>query len=86
MVIMPASLSALRCLEKIKYQDAHIATYCLRGGRCALAAEVLKKIGYTNVTTLKGWLNLFYQSNRMILYKFYLFLVLFSVLLLKRNR
>ncbi len=42
--------------KKIKDPDARIVTYCRRGGRGALAAEVLKKMGYTNVTTLKGGL------------------------------
>lgn len=45
--------------KKIKDPDVRIVTYCRRGGRGALAAEVLKKMGYTNVTTLKsglkGW-------------------------------
>ena len=42
--------------KKIKDPDVRIVTYCRRGGRGALAAEVLKKMGYTNVTTLKGGL------------------------------
>jgi len=42
--------------KKIKDPDAHIVTFCRSGGRGALAAEVLKKMGYTNATTLKGGL------------------------------
>ena len=42
--------------KKIKDPDMLIVTYCRSGGRGALAAEVLKKMGYTNVTTLKGGL------------------------------
>jgi rhodanese-related sulfurtransferase len=42
--------------NEIKDKDAHIVTYCRRGGRGALAAEVLKEMGYKNVTTLKGGL------------------------------
>ena len=42
--------------KKIKDSNARIVTYCRRGGRGALAAEVLKKMGYKNVTTLKGGL------------------------------
>jgi rhodanese-related sulfurtransferase len=42
-------------------KDAYIVTYCRRGGRGALAAQVLRKMGYKNVTTLqgglKGWIN-----------------------------
>ncbi|MEN4046535.1 rhodanese-like domain-containing protein [Sulfurimonas sp. NWX367] len=45
--------------KKIKDPDVLIVTYCRSGGRGALAAEVLKKMGYKNVTTLKsglkGW-------------------------------
>jgi len=37
-------------------KDATIVTYCRRGGRGALAAEVLKKMGYKNATTLQGGL------------------------------
>lgn len=37
-------------------KDAHIVTYCRRGGRGALAAEVMKEMGYKHVTTLKGGL------------------------------
>lgn len=42
--------------KKITDPDAKIVTYCRRGGRGALAAEVLKQMGYKNVTTLKGGL------------------------------
>ncbi|WP_434636848.1 sulfurtransferase [Sulfurimonas sp. NW7] len=42
--------------KKIKDPDIQIVTYCRSGGRGALAAEVLKKMGYKNVTTLKGGL------------------------------
>ena len=37
-------------------KDAFIVTYCRRGGRGALAAQVLRKMGYKNATTLKGGL------------------------------
>ena len=45
--------------SKIQDSEALIVTYCRRGGRGALAAEVLRKMGYKNATTLKdglkGW-------------------------------
>ena len=51
-------------LDKIakKYgQDAKIVTYCLKGPRGFLAADQLKKLGFSNVSTLDGgilaWLN-----------------------------
>lgn len=37
-------------------KDVLIVTYCRKGGRGALAAEVLIKMGYKNATTLKGGL------------------------------
>ena len=40
----------------IQDKDVLIVTYCRRGGRGALGAQVLKKMGYKNVTTLKGGL------------------------------
>ncbi|UCM99977.1 sulfurtransferase [Sulfurimonas sp. SWIR-19] len=42
--------------KKIKDPDVLIVTYCRSGGRGALAAEVLRKMGYKHVTTLKGGL------------------------------
>ena len=42
--------------KKIKDPDELIVTYCRSGGRGALAADVLKKMGYKNATTLKGGL------------------------------
>lgn len=42
-------------------KDTTIVTYCRKGGRGALAAQVLRKMGYKNATTLqgglKGWAN-----------------------------
>jgi len=37
-------------------KDIVIVTYCRKGGRGALAAQVLRKMGYKNATTLKGGL------------------------------
>ncbi len=37
-------------------KQATIVTYCRRGGRGALAAQVLRKMGYVNATTLQGGL------------------------------
>ena len=42
--------------KMIPDKDALIVTYCRRGGRGALAAEVLRKMGYKHATTLKGGL------------------------------
>lgn len=43
-------------LNKIKDKNAVIVTYCRSGGRGALAAQTLKKLGYLNATNLKGGL------------------------------
>ena len=40
----------------IQDKEVMIVTYCRNGGRGALAAQVLKKMGYENATTLKGGL------------------------------
>ena len=40
----------------IQDKEVMIVTYCRRGGRGALGAQVLKKMGYENATTLKGGL------------------------------
>jgi rhodanese-related sulfurtransferase len=42
--------------KKIKDPDVLIVTYCRSGGRGALAAEVLREMGYKHATTLKGGL------------------------------
>lgn len=43
-------------LNKIKDKNSVIVTYCRSGGRGALAAQTLKKLGYVNATNLKGGL------------------------------
>ena len=40
----------------IQDKEVIIVTYCRNGGRGALAAQVLKKMGYEHATTLKGGL------------------------------
>ena len=40
----------------IEDKDVMIITYCRNGGRGALAAQVLRTMGYKNSTTLKGGL------------------------------
>ena len=42
--------------NKIKNTDALIVTFCRSGGRGALAAQVLRQLGYKKATTLKGGL------------------------------
>ncbi len=38
----------------LKDKDAEIFVYCKSGGRAALAAHQLKKMGYTKVQSIKG--------------------------------
>jgi rhodanese-related sulfurtransferase len=40
--------------EKIQDKSIAVVTYCRNGGRGALAAQTLKKMGYKNVKNLKG--------------------------------
>ena len=40
----------------IQDKEVIIVTYCRKGGRGALGAQVLRKMGYENATTLKGGL------------------------------
>lgn len=40
--------------EKIQDKNIAIVTYCRNGGRGALAAQTLKKMGYKNAKNLKG--------------------------------
>lgn len=40
--------------EKIQDKSIAVITYCRNGGRGALAAQTLKKMGYKNVKNLKG--------------------------------
>lgn len=40
--------------DKIKDKETPIVTYCRNGGRGALAAQVLKRMGYKNAKNLKG--------------------------------
>jgi len=40
----------------IQDKEVIIVTYCRNGGRGALSAQVLRKMGYENATTLKGGL------------------------------
>ncbi len=42
--------------KKIKDTNALIVTFCRSGGRGALAAQVLRQLGYKRATTLKGGL------------------------------
>jgi phage shock protein E len=41
-------------LSKIPDKNAFIVTFCRNGGRGALAAQTLKKLGYKNVKNLQG--------------------------------
>ncbi|MDD2653165.1 MAG: rhodanese-like domain-containing protein [Sulfurimonas sp.] len=43
-------------LDKITDKNMLVVTYCRNGGRGALAAQTLKKMGYKNVKNLKGGL------------------------------
>lgn len=54
--------------KKIPNHKDQIIVYCSGGFRCALVAENLQKMGYSNVasleTGLQGWLNLGYSLEK----------------------
>jgi rhodanese-related sulfurtransferase len=54
-----------KILEKYG-QDVEIITYCYKGPRGLLAAEQLKKMGFTNVRNLEGGLLNWFQSGRSL--------------------
>jgi rhodanese-related sulfurtransferase len=40
--------------SRVPQKSTHIVVYCRSGGRSAVAADVLGKMGYTNVSSLAG--------------------------------
>jgi len=66
---MPRGKLEFMALEKIgkKYgTDAKIVTYCLKGPRGALAARQLQKLGFTQVSNLKGGILNWLSKNNTI--------------------
>ncbi|MDD3775206.1 MAG: rhodanese-like domain-containing protein [Sulfurovaceae bacterium] len=58
--------TAIDKIAKVYGQDVKIIVYCLKGPRGALAASQLKKMGFTNVSNLKGGLIAWLESGRNI--------------------
>ncbi len=46
--------------------DAEIVVYCLSGGRSALAAESLQKLGYTGLVSLAGGFKVWQEASAPI--------------------
>lgn len=44
----------INALPELADKSKAVLIYCRTGGRCALAAQILQKIGYTNVLSLAG--------------------------------
>ena len=66
---MPRGKLEFMALEKIgkKYRtDVKIVTYCLKGPRGALAARQLQKLGFTQVSNLKGGILNWLSKNNTI--------------------
>lgn len=53
-------------LDKIQDKNINIVTYCRNGGRGALAAQVLKKMGYKNVKNLQGGIDAWAKAGNSI--------------------
>lgn len=49
--------------NKVKDKNIVIVTYCRSGGRGALAAQQLRRLGYKNATNLKGGLKAWAQAG-----------------------
>jgi rhodanese-related sulfurtransferase len=47
-------------------QDAHIIVYCQSGGRSALAAEVLNKMGFNNAVSMAGGFKTWTESGNEV--------------------
>jgi rhodanese-related sulfurtransferase len=41
-------------IETLIAREAKVVCYCAGGGRSALAADTLRQMGYTNVSSLQG--------------------------------
>ena len=57
---------AIDKLAKVYGQDANIITYCLKGPRGSLAAMQLKRLGFTNVSNIKGGIMEWIKSGKTI--------------------
>lgn len=53
---VPRGLVEWRVTKNVKDLNKPVVIYCLKGSRGALAADTLKKLGYTNVYNLEGGL------------------------------
>ena len=52
--------------SKIQDKESMIVTYCRNGGRGALAAQALKKMGYKNVKNLQGGISAWIKAGNPI--------------------
>ena len=50
----------------VDLSDHQIVCYCLKGARGILAAKTLKDLGFSNVVNLKGGIEAWVQSGKMI--------------------
>lgn len=57
---------AIDKIAKVYGQDAKIITYCLKGPRGSLAAMQLQKLGFTNVSNIKGGIMEWIKSSKTI--------------------
>jgi rhodanese-related sulfurtransferase len=57
---------AIEKIAKVYGQNAKIITYCLKGPRGSLAAMQLKRLGFTNVSNIKGGIMEWIKSGKMI--------------------
>lgn len=53
-ILMPHWFVSLKIADAVADKQSKIVTYCLSGGRSAVAAKTLDDLGYTNVWNLEG--------------------------------
>lgn len=53
-VFIPRGILEMTMERHFKDRDKPIVIYCAGGGRSAVAAHALKKMGYTNVASMEG--------------------------------
>jgi len=62
-VNVPRGVLEMTVEEKIADPAAQIVLHCAGGGRSAMAALALKKMGYQNVASMEGGFNVWAQSG-----------------------
>lgn len=65
---IPRGMLEMQVPQRPETQDADtpMVIYCTAGGRCALAAQTLRNMGYTNVVSLAGGLGAWVEAGHEV--------------------